>query len=221
VSLDIAPPPQPQIDAKSIADLGFVPVTVLGDELNRCGIMHAALRPLRTPVRFAGLALTVECMVGDNSALHYALDELVPGPVIVADARGHTDTAVWGEILHTCAQVRGAAAVVIDGAMRDVAAIANSSLPAYCRGICARGPHKGWGGSVNRKIQCAGVAVSPADLVVGDHDGIIVIGPSQVSGLLERCQVRLAKEAEILRRVAAGEPTTRALGLPPHDRIGR
>jgi len=198
-----------------------MPVATVGDELNRSGIMHAALRPLRTPARFAGPALTVECMAGDNSALHFALAELLPGEVLVADARGHVDTAVWGEVMHTCAQARGAAAVVIDGSVRDMAMLAASPLPVYCRGVCARGPHKGWGGSVNCTIQCAGVAVNPGDLVIGDADGIVVVRPDQVHGLALRCRSRLAREAETLRRVAAGELTIDVLGLPAHDCIGR
>lgn len=218
--LEIASPTQPQIDARTIAELGVIPVAVLGDELNRAGIMQAALRPLRTPVRFAGSALTVECMVGDNSALHYALAQLVRGQVVVADARGHVDTAVWGEVMHTSAYARGAVAAVIDGSVRDFAALSSSPLPVYCRGICARGPHKGWGGSVNRQIHCGGVTVNPGDLIVGDDDGIVVIRPGQLKGLQDRCRARLAREAEVLRLVAAGEPTTRVLGLPPHDRIG-
>lgn len=194
---------------------------ILGDELNRSNVMHAALRPLAAATRMAGQALTVECMAGDNAALHYALERLWPGAVIVADARGHVDTAVWGEIMHTCARQQGAAGVVIDGAMRDSTALARSGLPAYCRGICARGPHKGWGGAILGPIQCGGVAVHPGDLVVGDDDGVVVIRPDQLAGLLERCQRRMEGERRTLERVRSGETTARVLGMPPIERIGR
>ncbi len=198
-----------------------IPVSIIGDELNRSQMMHSALRPLVPGVALVGVALTVECMVGDNSALHYALEQAWDGAVIVADARGHVETAVWGEIMHTCARAQGVAGLVLDGAVRDSAAIAASGLPAYARGISPRGPHKGWGGSILGPIQCGGVMVEPGDLVVGDEDGVIVVRPSQLDGLLERCRRRLEKEVRILERVRAGEPTVKVLGFPPWEQIGR
>jgi 4-hydroxy-4-methyl-2-oxoglutarate aldolase len=195
--------------------LGAIPVAILGDEVNRSCIMHSGIRPMGT-VKLSGIALTVECMVGDNSPLHYALARLSPGEIIVADARAHVETAVWGQIMHTCAKARGAAGVVIDGALRDSVAIAHSGLPAFARGVCPRGPHKGWGGSINRTIQCGGVAVSPGDLVIGDSDGVIVLSPDIIEGLFERCQRRLAHEALVLEQVSAGQLTITALGMP-HD----
>jgi 4-hydroxy-4-methyl-2-oxoglutarate aldolase len=198
-----------------------IPVSIVGDELNRSQIVQSALRPLVPGVRLLGTALTVECMVGDNSALHYALERVWPGAVIVADARGHVETAVWGEIMHTCALAQGAAGLVLDGAVRDSAAIAASGLPAYVRGISPRGPHKGWGGSILGPVHCGGVAVHPGDLMLGDEDGVIAIRPEQLDGLLERCRRRLDKETGVLERVRAGEPTVKVFGFPAIERIGR
>lgn len=214
------PSPPSLISEAAAAELGNIPVAIIGDELNRSQMMHGALKPLGSG-RFYGTALTVECMAGDNGPLHFALEILQRGQVLVADARGHIDTAVWGEIMHTCAKSRGAAAVVIDGAMRDSVAIAASGLPAFVRGVCPRGPHKGWGGAINKTIQCAGVSVSPGDLLVGDEDGIIVISPDQTGGLAERCNQRIARETETLRRVAAGETTVSALGFPAMETFGK
>lgn len=217
--ITIGHPSPGHIDESAVVELANIPVAIIGDELNRMQIMHAAIRPLGV-ARFAGLALTVESMPGDNGPLHYALAQLEPGQVIVADARGHIDTAVWGEIMHTCAQARGAAAIIIDGAMRDSSVIASMKLPAFVRGVCPRGPHKGWGGTINRTIQCAGVAVSPGDLVIGDEDGVIVIAPDQIDGLAERCRARIEREAAILLRVGTGEPTISVLGMPSVEQIG-
>jgi regulator of RNase E activity RraA len=194
-----------------------VPVSIIGDELNRTQMMHAAIKPVAPGMGFAGEALTVRCMVGDNLALHHALAVSGPGSVIVADARAHADTAVWGGIMHTAARKKGVAAVVIDGALRDAAEIRGSGLPAYCRAIVPAGPHKGFGGEVNGPIQCGGVAVGPGDLVVGDDDGVVVVRPDQMAGLLARCRARMEKEEEILAGIEAGKSTIELLGLPGPD----
>ena len=209
------------MDQAALAPWRDIPSSIIGDELNRTAILSSALRPLGSTMGCVGQALTVDCMVGDNSVLHYALRELWPGAVVVADARGHRETAIWGGILHSCAQRQGAAGVIIDGAMRDSAEITDSGLPAYCRAVCARGPHKGWGGAINQPIQCGGVPVSPGDLVVADEDGVAVVRPDQMAGLVERCQARIAKEQDVLQRIAAGELTVDIMNFPPADTIGR
>jgi regulator of RNase E activity RraA len=221
VSIQIHPKPSLLFDSAALAVWRGIPVSIVGDELNRSQIMQSALRPLSGGVRMIGQALTVECMVGDNSALHFALEQVWPGAVIVADGRGHVETAIWGEIMHTCAKAQGATGVIVDGAMRDSAAIADSGLPAYCRGVTPRGPHKGWGGAILGTVQCGGVAVRAGDLVIGDDDGVVVVRPEQLPGLAERCRERMAREEKILHRVRAGEHTVRVLKLGPAESIGR
>ncbi|MEM7222615.1 MAG: RraA family protein [Pseudomonadota bacterium] len=221
MAIDFGPRPANLLDEAALAPWREIPSSIIGDEVNRTGMLAAAIRPLHKAMGCVGQALTVDCMVGDNAALHYALTALWPSAVIVADGRGHEDTAIWGGILHSCAQRQGAGGVILDGAMRDSAEVAGSGLAAYCRAICARGPHKGWGGAINRPIQCGGVAISPGDLIVADQDGIAVVRPDQMDGLLERCRARLAKEEEILGRIAAGELTVDIMGFPPAEKIGR
>jgi regulator of RNase E activity RraA len=201
----------------SLAALAAIPTTILGDELGRRAILDAEIRPLGRVERFAGPALTVECAVGDISAILYALDVLQPGQVIMVDAQRHIGTAVWGEIMHTCAGARGAVGAVVDGSMRDVSSVARAPLPAYARGISARGPQASLTGAVNRPISCGGVVVRPGDLIVGDEDGLIVIAPEQIEGLLERCQARMAFEAEVLAGVGRGESARKLLGYPAPD----
>jgi len=197
-----------QLDA-----LAKIPVAVIGDELNRAQMMHAAIKPVRPGMGFAGQALTVHCMVGDNLALHHAASIATPGVVLVADGRAHDETALWGGILHTAAASRGVAAVVLDGAMRDVAELRESNVPAYARAIVPAGPHKGFGGEVNGPIQCGGAAISPGDILVGDDDGVVVIRLAQLEGLVDRCRARIAHEDEILAGIAQGRTTVELLGL--------
>ena len=125
-----------------------------------------------------------------------------------------------GGILVAAAVARKLTAVVIDGAVRDVAELRESGLAVYARAVVPNGPHKGFGGSVNTPIQCGGVPVNPGDLVVGDEDGVVVIRPNQLPGLIERCRARIEKEEKFVKQIEAGVSTVELMGLPPADQIG-
>ena len=212
--------PKARLSEAELAAWREIPAAIVCDELNRAGAMAAAIKPVAPGMAFAGQALTVQAMVGDNSALHYALTVAWPGAVVVVDARGHADIAVWGGVMRFAAKQRGVVGVVIDGSVRDVAELRQSSVAVFARGAVPGGPHKGWGGSVNVPIQCGGVAVNPGDLIVGDDDGVVAAGPGAMAGLLDRCKARIAKEQVTLERIAAGASTVEVLGLPPADEIG-
>ncbi len=204
----------------TIAAWRRIPPAIISDELNRTGAMAAAIKPLAPGMTCVGQALTVQCMVGDNAPLHYAVTKAWPGAVLVADARGHTDTAVWGGILTQAAKHAGIVGVIIDGGVRDVAELRESGIGVFARGAVPRGPHKGFGGEINGPIQCGGVAVDPVDLVVGDDDGVVVVKVGQLPGLLERCRKRLEKEEMFMHELAAGKTTVELTGLPPAEKIG-
>ncbi|MFO0995177.1 MAG: RraA family protein [Alphaproteobacteria bacterium] len=221
MALTLNPAPKPLLDARVIASWQGVPAAIVTDELNRAGAMDAAIKPVATGSSFVGQALTVECMVADNSALHYALTIAWPAAVLVVNAGGFLRTAVWGSILHRAGELKGLAAVVVDGAVRDLAELRRSRVPVYARGGVPAGPHKGWGGAINAPIQCGGVPVAPGDLLVGDDDGIAVVRPDQMAGLLERCRARMAKEVEMVAKIEAGARTVDLIGLPSVDKVGK
>jgi 4-hydroxy-4-methyl-2-oxoglutarate aldolase len=52
---------------------------------------------------------------------------------------------------------------------------------------------------------CAGVAVSPGDVVVADDDGVVVVKRERATEVLEAAERRLLKEEETRVRLSAGE----------------
>ncbi len=217
LSLIVKDVPANRLSEEELAAWRKIPTAVISDDLNRTGTMHAAIKPLSPGMHFAGQALAVQTMVGDNATLHYAVTEAWPGCVMVVDARSHTETAVWGGILTHMAKSRGVAALVVDGAVRDAEELRESGMAVYARAIIPNGPHKGFGGGIHVPIQCAGVAVNPGDLVVGDDDGVVVVRPDQLDGLMAKCRNRLAKEEDQMRKIDSGITTLEQLGLPPID----
>src|SRR5947207_5188855 len=61
-----------------------------------------------------------------------AIEAMPVGVVAVVDAMGVKDAGVFGDILSARMQRRGAAALVTDGVVRDLAGVAATGLPVWC-----------------------------------------------------------------------------------------
>jgi regulator of RNase E activity RraA/2-keto-4-pentenoate hydratase/2-oxohepta-3-ene-1,7-dioic acid hydratase in catechol pathway len=113
---------------------------------------------------------------GGLNAQKRAVEQVRPGEVLVIEARGDPTAGTVGDILALRAQVRGAAGIVTDGAIRDSQALHAMDLPVYYGAthpaVLGR-RHVPW--EVNATIACAGVTVAPGDIIVGDGDGVIVV----------------------------------------------
>lgn len=153
---------------------------------------------------FAGPAITVRVRPGDNLMIHAAIAMAQPTDVIVIDGGGDVSQAVIGGLMRTSALARGIAAFVVDGAVRDLAEWADGVVGCYGRGHTHRGPTKDGPGEVNVPIACAGMAVLPGDLVIGDADGVIVVPAAEAPELLPRWRAHVAKEDEIRASNASG-----------------
>lgn len=177
--------------------------SIISDCLDR--LPGAPLHPFhRIEGTMAGIALTVKVPAGDNRAIHQALELLSPGQVLVIDGGGDMSRALMGDIMAAIAKKKGAAGVVVDGVIRDLATISKSSFPIFARGGYHRGPYKNGPGEINVPVSIGGMLVSPGDIVVGDHDGIVAFPVAQAENLLEQCLATERKEAEMLAQIAAG-----------------
>lgn len=151
-----------------------------------------------------GPAVTVRVRPGDNLMIHAAMIEAQPGDVIVIDGGGDLSTAVIGGLMRTAAIARRLGGFVLDGALRDVAEWAQGELPVYAMGHTHRGPAKDGPGQVNLPIACAGMAVLPGDLILGDADGVVCIPAARAEELLSLCHDHAAREETIRAKNATG-----------------
>ncbi|SDZ45748.1 2-keto-4-pentenoate hydratase/2-oxohepta-3-ene-1,7-dioic acid hydratase (catechol pathway) [Herbiconiux ginsengi] len=144
---------------------------------------------------------------GGYNAQKRAFDGLNPGDVLVIEARGEAGTGTVGDILALRARVRGAAGIVTDGGIRDIAAVAALGIPAYSKGahpaVLGR-RHVPW--EVDVTVACGGAAVQPGDVIVGDGDGVLVIPPHLVDEVVDAAIMQEREEEYIAARVAEGEP---------------
>ena len=180
---------------------------VLSDVLDELGYrdqaMPSSIRPLDDDLVMVGRARTgvyrevYNVVAGDNPyALEITLvDDLEPGDIAVLGCGGSTRIAPWGELLSTAARARGAVGCLTDGFVRDIKPIRKMRFPVFHSGIAPL-DSKGRGkvAEIDVPIRCAGVAVSPGDLVVGDADGVIVVPRAVESAALERAFAKVRGE---------------------------
>jgi 4-hydroxy-4-methyl-2-oxoglutarate aldolase len=147
-------------------------------------------------------------VAGDNPyALEIALvDDLRAGDIAVLGCGGSTRIAPWGELLSTAARARGAAGCLTDGFVRDIKPIRRMQFPVFHGGIAPL-DSKGRGkvAEIDVPIRCAGVAVSPGDLVVGDADGVIVIPRAVESAVLEKAFAKVRGENDTREALERGD----------------
>ena len=148
-----------------------------------------------------------------------AIEATPPGSVLVVDCRGATRAAAAGAILLTRLSKRGAAGFVCDGALRDMASIAELPLPVYSRGPAATtnlAVHHAV--DLQVPIGCAEVPVYPGDVIVGDGDGVVCIPRHLADRIAGPAAEQENMEAFITARVSEGAPLR---GTYPPDETTR
>ncbi|TPL54398.1 RraA family protein [Mesorhizobium sp. B2-4-6] len=148
-----------------------------------------------------GRALTVKTRPGDNQFIHRALDLVQPGDVIVVDGGGYEGRALVGEIMTSLAASRGAAGIVIDGAIRDAGAIGRNPFPCFARSAIHLGPYKDGPGAINVPVSVGGMVVGSGDIVVGDEDGVVAFPLEGATALLAAVKAQEAREADIMQSI--------------------
>lgn len=164
-----------KVDAETVERFRTLPVANVSDSMSRMSGAGHTLRPLHAGGVLAGPALTVKTRPGDNLMVHKALLLAEPGDVIVVDAGGDLTNALVGELMLSYARAKGAAGVVINGAVRDLGWIRSNDFPVYAAGITHRGPYKEGPGEINVPISLGGMVIEPGDLLLGDEDGLVSV----------------------------------------------
>lgn len=152
----------------------------------------------------AGPAFTVRTRPGDNLVLHKALDMAPAGSIVVVDGGGATDRALLGGLMGLYAAQRGVAAIVIDGAVRDRSAMAESAPPIFARGISQLGPYKDGPGDLRGPISIGGLVVETGDLIIGDEDGVAVVPLARAEAIICAAEHKHLAELEEQEHILAG-----------------
>jgi regulator of RNase E activity RraA len=144
-----------------------------------------------------------------------AIEAMSESCVAVVDAMGITHAGIFGDILCSRMKKRGAAALVTDGAVRDVTGVLATGLPVWCQGVAAPPSVTGltfanW----QEPIGCGGVAVFPEDVMVLDEDGATLIPAALLDDVVAAAPEQERFEAWIVEEVKNGVALP---GLYPPD----
>jgi regulator of RNase E activity RraA len=192
---------------------------VVADVLDKLGFraqtMHPRIRPLWPEARCAGFALTVQTVPARETSppCPYAgelaaVDSLQDGDVLVVS---ESAWSFWGELLSTAARYRKCRGVVLDGPTRDSPAIRQMGFPVFHVGFH---PADSLGrldvADHNVPINCGGVLVHPGDLILADHDGVVVVPSAIAEQVLKLAEEKVSGENLVRQALAGGMSTAEA-----------
>lgn len=170
----------------------------------RSGLVDEALVQVVPGSRAAGPARTVRCGQDDNLMVHAVMAEAEPGEVLVLTMPEPAPVALVGELLATQAAGRGAAALLVDAAVRDVEELATMGLPIWARWIRIRGATKTEPGAIGEPVEVGGCTIHTGDAVVLDADGVAVIPRARIDDVLQAARERAEKERRKRAALEAG-----------------
>ncbi|MEJ5342601.1 MAG: RraA family protein [Thermogutta sp.] len=196
---------------------------VVGEVLDQIGLsaqfLPIAIRPLDPRMVLVGRAMPVlfaDCYeTFSPSGLNpvfakpfglmlEALDDLRPREVFVATG-GRSELAMWSELMTVRAIQLGAAGALVDGCVRDTAALARFSFPIFSRGAFAQDQRtRGKVVDFRVSVQIGHVRIRPGDLVFGDHEGVCIVPQGAEGDVVEAALQRIQKRAEARRELEAG-----------------
>ena len=194
-----------QVSPELVEKFSHLPVANVSDSMSRMTAGGSRLRPLHAGGVLAGPAITVKSRPGDNLMLHKALDLASPGDVVVVDAGGDLTNALLGEMMLAHATYRGLAGVVVNGAVRDLAFIRQSSFPLFAAGVTHRGPYKDGPGEINVPISIDGMVIEPGDLILGDDDGLVCVPYDEAETIYAATQKKHAGEMKQMEAILSGK----------------
>ena len=148
-------------------------VDSIGPDVRSCDVQF---RQFGGRAEFAGPISTVRCFE-DNALLKSVLSQPGAGGVLVIDGGGSLHSALVGDVIAELARSNGWAGLVINGAVRDAAALRGIDIGIKALGTNPRKSSKTGDGERDVEIALGGVTFAPGEIAYSDDDGIVVVSP--------------------------------------------
>lgn len=134
-----------------------------------------------------------------------AVDDCEPDDILIAAAHSSMRSGIWGELLSTASRNRGCAGVVVDGAVRDLAAMREMGFPVFAGGVS---PYD----SLNRQrvisrdepVEVGGVMIETGDFVFADEDGVVIVPKKVEDQILAAAWKKVHAENEVRDAIRDG-----------------
>lgn len=197
----ISRPPREVVEGLAQLESSYVT-----DAMNRFGGLDGNIRPAHPSMRLCGPAVTVRVPPGDNLMVYKAFEVAQPGDVLVIEARGFTSVSQWGDLTSMMGKGLGLAGMVTDGSLRDLKGILEVGFPVFARDyFVPNGALKDGPGEVNVPVAVGGVPVLPGDIIVGDHNGVVVVPHLDAEAVLAKARAVAEYERHKMEEFARGE----------------
>ncbi|HYJ60610.1 MAG TPA: ribonuclease E activity regulator RraA [Actinomycetota bacterium] len=144
------------------------------DEHPDAQVCALAFRSFGGRVAFEGPIATVRCPM-DNVRLRELLGEPGDGRVAVVDGGGSGRVALLGDRVAGLGVANGWAGIVVNGMVRDAAALRDLPIGILALGTCPRPSAKAGAGEIGRRVVFGEVTFEPGDLLCADGDGVVVL----------------------------------------------
>lgn len=169
------------------------------------GFCDPAIRPVLPHRRIVGRAVTLALPGPCSTLLHHAMDQIVPGDILMIDRLGDARHACWGGGITLAVKAAGGVGGVIDGPCTDVVEIEQSNLPVWSRGVSPITTRQyDLGGRLNRPVSIGGAVVNPGDVVLCDNSGILVLPPNEAEAEARRALAFQEEGLAVEARLRAG-----------------
>src|SRR6266403_2670584 len=201
----------------------------VGDVMDKIDLQHQFLppqiQPLRQDMVVIGRAMPVlsvdvfvERIAGSANKLMdksfglmlEALDDLQKNEVYV-NTGSSPRNALWGELMSTRARKLGSRGAVLNGYVRDTKAILNMSFPTFAFGSYGQDSAPRYKVVDFRiPIEVGQVRVRPADILVGDIDGVLVVPAEAEEEVFTRALQKVRGEKLVRKAIEAGSSAVEA-----------
>jgi regulator of RNase E activity RraA len=175
---------------------GLKPLTIQSRAVGRARTQQVVA--IRDRARSSGVA---------NWPMHVGLSRgAKPGDVLVIAVAGIEEVASFGDVIAAQALAKGATGAIVDGYIRDVAAIDRMGFPVWSMGtsMIPQGSLDYSVQSIDEPITCGGVEVRPGDWIVADGDGVIVLPEEEAEAICAAAEEIVAKENAARTGIEAG-----------------
>ena len=193
-------------------------VSAVNDVLREEGMISQTLpnniMPLREAMKVCGIAFTIKGapsldLKDEMEERARMLEQIGPGDLVVWDTSGDTFSAQWGEMMTKVSKKRGCRGAILDGGVRDTAAVLKQNFPVFCKyrtsnGMLGRFRTTAW----QVPIMIGDVKIFPGDVVFGDIDGVIVVPRKMAYDVLLRAEAIRDNEKQIDKLISSGMKPT-------------
>lgn len=192
-------------------------VATVYEAAGRQGLIDLPLIQIQPCSKVAGAARTVLCGQDDNLMVHAIVEQILPGEVVVIAMPEPRPIALIGELLTMQIKQRGAAAILLDAAIRDVEGLIQMGLPIWTHFIRAKGATKNIVGELNGVVTIGDTQINCGDIVVLDADGGVCVKQELAEKVLQESINRFDREFSMRERFLKGEISFDIHGL--RDRV--